>query len=218
MVAGWLNATLAGFDLAIFAGLHGLAEAAGWFFTPFFMLVSLFAEKGIGLFLVSAVLMLFKNTRKAGLCMFLAVLCGAVITNLVLKDLIARPRPFADEAGAIYGWWTFVGSPIETSFSFPSGHTTATMAAMTGLFLCLRSKARWLCFIPVALMGLSRSYLMVHYPSDVIAGVLAGAAGAGVAYLLVRGLYRYFESHPENRICSFVLGFDVRGKRSDTTT
>lgn len=218
MVAGWLNATLAGFDLAIFAGLHGLAEAAGWFFTPFFMLVSLFAEKGIGLFLVSAVLMLFKNTRKAGLCMFLAVLCGAVITNLVLKDLIARPRPFADEAGAIYGWWTFVGSPIETSFSFPSGHTTATMAAMTGLFLCLRSKARWLCFIPVALMGLSRSYLMVHYPSDVIAGVLAGAAGAGVAYLLVRALYRYFESHPENRICSFVLGFDVRGKRSDTTT
>ena len=173
MVAGWLNATLAGFDLAIFAGLHGLAEAAGWFFTPFFMLVSLFAEKGIGLFLVSAVLMLFKNTRKAGLCMFLAVLCGAVITNLVLKDLIARPRPFADEAGAIYGWWMFVGSPIETSFSFPSGHTTATMAAMTGLFLCLRSKARWLCFIPVALMGLSRSYLMVHYPSDVIAGVLA---------------------------------------------
>lgn len=218
MVAGWLNATLAGFDLAIFAGLHGLAEAAGWFFTPFFMLVSLFAEKGIGLFLVSAVLMLFKNTRKAGLCMFLAVLCGAVITNLVLKDLIARPRPFADEAGAIYGWWMFVGSPIETSFSFPSGHTTATMAAMTGLFLCLRSKARWLCFIPVALMGLSRSYLMVHYPSDVIAGVLAGAAGAGVAYLFVRALYRYFESHPENRICSFALGFDVRGKRSDTTT
>lgn len=217
-VAVWLNTTFAGFDLGVFEALHGLSEAAGWFFTPFFHLVSLFAENGIGLFLVSLVLMLFKRTRRAGICMFLAVLCGAIITNVLVKHLVERPRPFSDEAGLVHAWWLSVGAPMETSASFPSGHTTATMAAMTALFLSSRGKARWLCFVPVALMGLSRIYLMVHYPTDVIGGIAAGALGAVAAFFIVQALYRFLESRAESRWPNLVLTFDIRGDRSERPT
>lgn len=217
-VAVWLDTTFAGFDFAVFSWYHHVAEAAGWFFTPFFHLVSLFAANGIGPLLVSFALMLFRPTRKAGVCMFLAVVFGAIITNLVLKTIIARPRPFADEAGAVYGWWLAVGAPMEASFSFPSGHTTATMAAMTALFLSTRGKARWLCFVPVVLMGASRNYLMVHYPTDVFGGIVAGALGALAAYFVVRRWYRWFEAHAESRLSSFVLTYDIRNSRSGKTT
>lgn len=217
-VAVWLNTTFADFDFAIFSLYHQVAEAAGWFFTPFFHLVSLFAANGIGPLLVSFALMLFRPTRKAGVCMLLAVLFGAVITNLALKTIIARPRPFADEAGAVYGWWLAVGAPMEVSFSFPSGHTTATMAAMTALFLSMRGKARWLCFVPVVLMGVSRNYLMVHYPTDVLGGIAAGALGALAAYFVAGELYRWLEAHAGTRLSSFVLAFDIRNGRSDKTT
>lgn len=217
-IAAWLNTTFSGFDLAIFSVLHGLAEAAGWFFTPFFHLVSLFGEDGMGLLLVSVILMLFKRTRKAGICMFVAVACGAVITNLLLKNIIARPRPFADEMGIVHAWWLSVGAPMERSASFPSGHTTATMAAMTALFLNMRSSARWLCFVPVLLMGASRNYLMVHYPSDVLGGIIAGALGAVAAYFIVQALYRYFEAHKHERLSAFVLTYDIRARRSGRPT
>lgn len=217
-VAVWLNTTFANLDFAIFSLYHHAAEAAGWFFTPFFHLVSLFAANGIGPLLVSFALMLFRPTRKAGVCMFLAVVFGAVITNLVLKTIIARPRPFADEAGAIYTWWLAVGAPMETSFSFPSGHTTATMAAMTALFLNVRGKARWLCFVPVVLMGASRNYLMVHYPTDVLGGIAAGALGAFAAYFVVRGLYRRLETYADRRLPAFVLSYDIRDGRTGKPT
>lgn len=217
-VAVWLDTTFAGFDFAIFSLYHQVAEAAGWFFTPFFHLVSLFAANGIGPLLVSLVLMLFRPTRKAGVCMLLAVLFGAVITNLLLKNVIARPRPFVDGAGAVYSWWLAVGAPMETSFSFPSGHTTATMAAMTALFLNVRVKTWWLCFVPVVLMGASRNYLMVHYPTDVLGGIAAGALGALAAYFVVRELYRWLEVHADSRLSSFVFAFDIRGGRSGKPT
>lgn len=210
MVAEWLNTAFAGYDLAILSALHELAVLAGWFFTPAFVFVSLFAENGIGFILLSLVLMLFRKTRRAGICMFVAILVGALITNVLVKNFVARPRPFADEAGLFHAWWVFTGATEESSFSFPSGHTTATMAAMFALFLSLKTRARWLCFVPVVLMGLSRNYLMVHYPSDILGGILAGALGALASYFLVQALYRRLGYHADSRLARLVAGFDVR--------
>lgn len=210
MVAGWLDTVFAGYDLAILSALHELAVFAGWFFTPAFGLISLFAENGIGFILLSLVLMLFRQTRRAGICMFVAILVGALITNVLVKNLVARPRPFADEAGLFHEWWLFAGATEESSFSFPSGHTTATMAAMFALFLNLKTWARWLCLVPVVLMGASRNYLMVHYPSDILGGIVAGALGAIAAYFLVRALYRRLGYHADSRLARLVAGFDIR--------
>ena len=196
-------------DGAILSWLHSLAELTGGALTPLMSLITLIGEKGITMFLLALCLMLFPKTRKAGVCIFGAVCCGALITNVILKDLVARPRPF--EVEALYReWWQFVGSPAEDGFSFPSGHVTAAAAGTTAI--CLMWGKKWI--IPsvayVFLMALSRNYLMAHYPSDVFAAVLVGLFSALAALLVTKLIYTIVERYSEKRICRFILEFDVR--------
>ena len=83
-----------------------------------------------------------------------------------------------------YNWWKYVGSLHYKEFSFPSGHTTATMAVMMCIFLTCNKKYSWLVFIFVALMGLSRNYFMVHYPTDVLGGIMVGGISGLISYLI----------------------------------
>lgn len=209
-IADWLNKTFASFDYTILEKMHKLAESTAGALTPVFEFISLLAEKGIILFIIAVVLMCLKNTRKIGICMFIAIVCGALITNIVLKNLIARPRPFIDSNGIYNNWWAFVGMEEESGFSFPSGHTTATMAAMTAIFLCCNKKYSWTSFIFVILMGMSRNYLMVHYPSDIIGGIVAGGIGALISYCITKIIYYYLDKHPNKKLSKFILEFDVK--------
>ena len=209
MITEWLNSVFTNFDYSILSALHHFAERTNGLFTMFFSFVSLFAENGICMLLLGIVLMCFKKTRKIGMCVFGAVCCGIVITNLVLKDFIARPRPFADAAGLYNSWWRVIGMPAESRYSFPSGHVTAAMAAMTALFFSCRKKTSWIGFLFVALMGLSRNYLMVHYPSDVLGGVVAGAISAVIAFYITKLIYHIFNKYSENRLCRLFLQFDI---------
>ncbi len=110
--AMWLNSVFAGYDNAILSFAHKLAEIAGVVLTPLFKLISLLGEGGIFFFLLAVILILFPRWRKTGVCIFGAVCCGALITNILLKDHIARLRPF--EASELYRqWWQFIGSPAE---------------------------------------------------------------------------------------------------------
>ena len=130
--ASWLMSAFSGLDLGILSLLHTLSEHAGGLLTPLAKLVTLLGEKGILFFLLSLVLMCFAKTRPLGVCIFGAVCCGALITNILLKDWIARPRPF--ETLSVYrDWWQSIGSPAEDGFSFPSGHVTAAAAGMGAL-------------------------------------------------------------------------------------
>jgi undecaprenyl-diphosphatase len=103
---------------------------------------------------------------------FLMTLAGGAIMNNLLKEIIKRPRPL-------------LTSPLidETSFSFPSGHTmNATVLYLLLVFYMFRFldryKLKWFFIVGliclVILIGVSRIYLGVHYPSDVAAGFLAG--------------------------------------------
>ena len=132
-IAQWLNTAFAGYDYAILQALHNLAEAAGGFFTPLCRAITLLGEKGILFLVLGIVLMLFPKTRKAGICMFGAVCCGALITNFWLKDFVARPRPLTVEP--FRTWWQAAGAYAESEYSFPSGHVTAAMAGVTALVL-----------------------------------------------------------------------------------
>ena len=188
--AGWLNDVFAPFDLAALGALHALAEGAGFALTPLFEAVSFVGEKGACFFALALVLVLFKRTRKAGVCVFVALCLGALASNVVLKDLVARPRPF--ESSALYlDWWRFAGAAPEDGFSFPSGHMTAASAATVALMLASRSpKAVLAGTLVIAAMGAARCYLVAHYPSDVLAALLVGSAAAAAAYLLVDAAWR----------------------------
>ena len=210
--AVWLNTFFAGFDAAILGFAHKLAELAGPVLTPLNKIITLLGEKGILFFLLALVLMLFPRWRKTGVCIFGAVCCGALITNIILKDHIARLRPF--EANELYRqWWEFIGSPAEEGFSFPSGHVTAAAAGVTSL--CLMRGKRW--FIPgaiwVLLMMFSRNYLMAHYPSDVLFALLVGVFSGFVAALITQLIFRFLENHSgEGKFYDFLLYSGIEGK------
>ena len=113
----WLNTVFAGYDHAILSFLHKLADAAGVVLTPLCRLITLLGEKGLLFFLLAVVLMIFPRWRRTGVCIFGAVCCGALISNILLKDAIARPRPF-ESVEVFRQWWQAVGAPAEEGFSF----------------------------------------------------------------------------------------------------
>ena len=213
-IAEWLNTTFASFDFSILEFYHGLAEAAAPVLTPIANFFAVIGDGAMACFILAAILLLFPKTRKAGLCIIFAVGFGALITNVSVKNIVARPRPYASEIAQFAKWWNYIGAPIESEFSFPSGHTTAAMAGAMGLCLGYDKNRKWWIFLSsavyVIVMGASRNYLMVHFPSDVIGGIIAGAIGGGLAYLLIWFLYKGIEGNKDNRVCSFILKADIK--------
>lgn len=120
------------------------------------------------------VLLIPKKTRKVGLMALLALGLGALITNVTLKPLIARTRPF-DLVEAIV---PLVDRPHD--FSFPSGHTCASFACAWVYYRMLPKKYGVPAVILAALIGGSRLYMGVHYPTDVLGGFLVGMISAMV--------------------------------------
>lgn len=179
-----------GFDEAIARGFAQLAQNAGGFFSPFFYGVTLLGNYGVFFIATSLVLLLFKKTRKAGIVALSAIVLGYLLGNLLLKNAIARPRPYADDSSVYHSWWVAAGSLSERSYSFPSGHATIAAAFGVSLFLSFPKKWSWAFLSLPLLMGASRVYFMVHYASDVLGGMLVGTAMAVVAYFLVRWLLR----------------------------
>lgn len=206
--AQWLDLTFAGFDGAILAFYHSLAEWCGVLLSPIMELISFTGDKGLVLLLTALCLGLFSKTRKTGICMFGAICCGALMTNVILKETICRVRPY--EADTLFReFWSFVGAHAESEFSFPSGHTTAAAAAATGLWLTRGKKYLAISIPYVALMAASRNYFMVHYPTDVIAGAVVGTLAGVIAYFITLGIYRVLTKYENTKFCRFVLDFDV---------
>lgn len=183
----WIDEVFATFDQSVTMAIHNLFYPASGFFTPFFNFISLLGKGGIALILLSFALIYFKKTRRMGTAMLIAVAVGALFTNCFLKIVIARPRPYSDENSLFYQLWLMVGQNTESDKSFPSGHTCAAFATMTGMFLAGDRRKSWTAYIFAFLMGIARIYLVVHYPSDVLGGIFVGTvAGVIGAVIMVR--------------------------------
>lgn len=114
-----------------------------------------------------------KKYRRYGLAMFAALAAGVLVGNVCLKHLAARPRPCWLESVPL-----LISDP--TDFSFPSGHT---LSPVIGAFMLTAANRKFgLAAIPLAvLIGFSRLYLYVHFPSDVLASVVIGMLLGGIA-------------------------------------
>ncbi len=206
--AQWLNTTFASFDSAILDFYYNLHKgSAGGFFDFFFKNFTLLGEDGIFLILLSLIFLLFKKTRKVGAGMLGGIIIGALFTNITIKQVVARPRPYATTE-LFQSRWLEVNGRLESEYSFPSGHTTSAMAAMTPIFLFCKKNVSWLAFLFVIVMGASRNYIFVHYPSDILGGIIVGGLAGLLAYLIVRAFYE--KVFPKNKLGAFVMNFDVR--------
>ncbi len=141
--------------------------------------VSTIGNQGLCWIVLSLVLVLIPRTRKCGLMMMAAMALTYLVGNVFLKNVIARPRPFyVDNSVAL-----LIPSPSE--YSFPSGHTMNGFAAATVLFFHYR-KAGVAALLLAATIAFSRMYLFVHYPTDIIGGIIVGVADAWLVYTIVR--------------------------------
>lgn len=134
---------------------------------------------GIIWIVLAVVLLILPKTRKAGIIVAAALLMDLILCNLILKNLVARVRPYdVNTAIAI-----LIKKPLD--FSFPSGHTAASFAAMTALFLAKMKKAWIAALILAVLIAFSRLYFYVHYPTDVLGGAVVGVLSGIIGYTIV---------------------------------
>ena len=180
----WLNTVFAAFDESVAIAVHKLYQIAGPVLSPIMEFISFLGNDGICLIVIAVLLMLPKKTRPYGTAMLLGLAIGALFTNLWLKVVIARPRPYVDQNSVFYQIWVTMGQHMESDKSFPSGHTTAAFASMVPLFIMCRKNVSWLALVFAVLMGISRIYLGVHYASDVIGGVIVGSVAGIIGYFV----------------------------------
>ncbi|MGN0706474.1 MAG: phosphatase PAP2 family protein [Faecalibacterium sp.] len=131
--------------------------------------LSVLGDHGLIWILTALVMLAFPKTRRAGLAMALALISFQVLCNWGIKPLFARPRPCDLNAAVAL----LVERPH--GHSFPSGHTASSFACAAALW-SQHSRLRIPALIFAAVMGISRLYLYVHFPTDVLGGMLLGLA------------------------------------------
>lgn len=129
---------------------------------------SFLGNGGILWIILTIVLLCIPKTRTTGIIMAAALCVDALLCNVVLKPMIARIRPF-DVNTAVQ---LLVSAPRD--YSFPSGHTAASFAAVSALYFAGEKKL-WKIFLVFAVViAFSRMYLYVHYPTDILGGIFLG--------------------------------------------
>lgn len=146
----------------------------------FFVFYTTLGNAGLVWLVLSVLMLCFKSTRKAGVTALLALVVGFIFTNVLLKPMVQRTRPWL----VVEGLTALIaeGDP----HSFPSGHTCAAFAAALAWRPYLSKRWGNTALVCAVLMGLSRLYVGVHFPTDVLAGALVGCLSGWLANRLVK--------------------------------
>ncbi len=188
-----LDKAFYGFDTAIFKFFAAIQCTFLTYVAKFF---TAFGDENfiIPIAVIGIVLLLFKKTRKYGVALVGAIVIGTLITNVIAKPAVLRIRPYNTLQDVDFYWKAYIGAGAlsESDYSFPSGHTTGVFEIAISMAILFgkdgKKKLSWVFpVIAVCTMG-SRVYLMVHYPTDVIGGMIIGTL-AGVCGWLLSKLY-----------------------------
>ena len=190
-----IDKVFSSFDLWVF---HFFGSMQCTFLTYVAKFFTAFGDEGfiIPLVVLGIVLCFFKKTRKFGFSLIIAVVIGTLVTNIVVKPMALRIRPYNTLQGNsdYWNWYIGAGALSESDYSFPSGHTTGAFEVATALFLCFKSEKKKIAYIfpaiAICTMG-SRVYLMVHYASDVLAGLVVGIVAGILGYLIAKFIVKF---------------------------
>lgn len=134
---------------------------------------------GILWLILAIVFLCIKKYRQCGAAMLVSLGLGLIVGNVILKNVIARERPcwINDTVQMLIA--------VPKDYSFPSGHTLASFGAATAIF-CSHRRLGIAAGAVAAVIAFSRMYLYVHFPTDILAGLILGIAFGAAAHFLVR--------------------------------
>lgn len=157
-----------------FSILYALQEIHNPILDKIMLFITSLGDDGWFWLAIGVVCLVFKKHRKMGLQLLLSMLCTFILGNLIIKNLVARPRPCDIDTAVTL----LLSRPH--GHSFPSGHSINSMVAAVALFLN-NKKIGIPAVIIATLIGFTRLYLFVHFPTDVLAGfVIAILVAIGV--------------------------------------
>lgn len=152
--------------------------------TPIMQVITRFGDGGIFWIGFCILLLCIPKSRRTGIAASLSLALNGLVTNACLKNVIGRIRPYV----------RFPELTVLTIFpsdtSFPSGHTAASFAVAAGVYMAGWKKTGIVLYIFSALIGFSRLYLGVHFPSDVIGGAIVGMLCAWVIRKIIDGVVK----------------------------
>ncbi len=144
--------------------------------------VSTICNHGEVWIILAAVLLIFRKTRRLGAAVAVALVLDLVLCNLILKPLVDRIRPCDINQIALL-------VPRPPDASFPSGHTAVSFAAV-GALAASRSRLWIPSCVLAAVIAFSRLYLYVHWPTDVLGGIVVGLVCGVAGWAIVAGIQR----------------------------
>lgn len=147
------------------------------------ILLSTLGNSGLIWIAIAVVLLIPKRTRYCGITMLAAMAVSFLLGNLCLKNIIQRKRPCAVDTSVR------LLIPFPSEYSFPSGHTLNGFTAATVIFLYFKKPGVFALLLAAAI-AFSRIYLFVHYPTDILGGMVLGIVDAVMVYLLAKRVRR----------------------------
>lgn len=156
-----------------------------------FVAITSLSDKGIFWIILAIILLCFKKTRKTGIYLATVLIIGEILGNQILKKIFERPRPYTVNPTA-----TIIIDKL-SSFSFPSGHSRCAVECAVAIFV---NNKRWgiVAIVVAVLTCLSRIYLYVHYPTDVLAGAILGIIDGLLAVFIIKKLEKYLNHKKSN--------------------
>lgn len=164
-----------------FSFLYFLQELHNPVLDKVMLFITSLGNEGLVWIGIAVVMLFFKKYRKCAISVGVSLLLMELVGNVILKDLIARSRPcWIDPTVEL-----LLKAP--SSYSFPSGHTFAGFAASVSIFLN-HKKAGIAAIVVASLIAFSRMYLFVHFPTDILGGMVFGT---GIAVLVFLGMKKF---------------------------
>lgn len=137
-------------------------------------------DAGMIWIVLAVILLLIPRTRKTGMVLMAALCIDFVLCNGILKNMFGRIRPCDINTQVSL----LIARPND--FSFPSGHTAVSFAAVTALYFSGRNSLWKMALVLACFIAFSRLYLYVHYPTDILGGILTGFIAGYVGYVIIQ--------------------------------
>ncbi|NLZ45759.1 MAG: phosphatase PAP2 family protein [Clostridiales bacterium] len=173
--------------------LNFLNSIQNGFFDWLFKISTYLGDNGYLWFGIAFILLCFKKTRGLGVTIILSMGLSFLCSNVIIKNLVRRARPFIKNKEI----QLIINAPY--GYSFPSAHSSSSFAAATSIF-AKNKKSGMAAYFVASMITLSRSYLHVHYPTDIICGAVIGVLCGVFGTSIFKKLEKLYLNDKENKV------------------